>query len=142
MIEFTEEYAQKCFFGWKRNDVAADFMTMTYKCTPEFIKSCPASVHVDKTARPQIIRKTNNFKLHKILKEYFIHKILLNIKQPTIIKIYHNHTSQIRNYLNDGKIPGPYYSIHPFVSNMPPPNNLNTFDIVRENQEEYDENDE
>jgi len=54
--------------------------------------------------------------------------------EPTIIKIYHNHTSQIRNYLNDGKIPGPYYSIHPFVSNMPPPNNLNTFDIVRENQ--------
>ena len=66
------EYAKKCFIGWKKNDVAADFMTMTYKCTPEFIKNCPASVHVDNTARPQIIRKKNNYIFHKILKNYLI----------------------------------------------------------------------
>ena len=66
-----EEYAKKCFVGWKKNDVSADFMTMTYKCTNNFIKQCPASIHIDKTARPQIIRKKDS-KLHKIFKEYLI----------------------------------------------------------------------
>ena len=65
-----EEYAGRCFVGWKNNHVTTNFMTMTYKCTPEFIKKCPASVHIDKTARPQIINK-NNYKLYKILKSYF-----------------------------------------------------------------------
>jgi carbamoyltransferase len=92
-----EEYAKKCFFGWKRNDVAADFMTMTYKCTPEFIKSCPASVHVDKTARPQIIRKTNNFKLHKILKEYFT-----NTGEMALINTsFNKHEEPIVESIND-----------------------------------------
>jgi carbamoyltransferase len=66
-----EEYAGRCFVGWKKNHVATNFMTMTYKCMPEFIKKCPASVHIDKTARPQIINKKNNYKLYKILKSYF-----------------------------------------------------------------------
>mgnify|MGYP001380420112 FL=1 len=66
-----EEYAKKCFNGWKKEDRSADFMTMTYNCTKEFIKKCPASVHIDKTARPQIIRKKLNPKFHRILKNYF-----------------------------------------------------------------------
>ena len=57
--------------------------------------------------------------------------------EPTFIKIYHYHKSQIRNYLNDGRIPGPYYSIYPFISNMPHPYSDNTFDIVRENETLY-----
>jgi len=66
-----EEYAKDCFVGWNKNDVAGNFMTMTYKCTPRFIKSCPASVHIDNTARPQIIKKSNKV-FHKILKNYLI----------------------------------------------------------------------
>ncbi len=65
-----EEYAKKCFIGWQPEDRSADFMTMTYDCTKEFIKNCPASVHIDKTARPQIIRKKINPKFHKLLKNY------------------------------------------------------------------------
>ena len=34
-------------------------------------KKCPAAVHIDLTARPQIIRKNNN-QIYKILKEYFM----------------------------------------------------------------------
>lgn len=66
-----EDKAKECFEGWKSNQFAADFMTITYKCKKQFIKKCPAAVHVDRTARPQIIRKTNNFKHHTILKEFF-----------------------------------------------------------------------
>ena len=28
-------------------------MTMTYNCTDEFKKKCPAAVHIDGTARPR-----------------------------------------------------------------------------------------
>ena len=67
-----EEYAKRCFIGWHKKDRSADFMTMTYNCTKEFIKKCPASVHIDNTARPQIIRKEIYPKFHKILKNYLI----------------------------------------------------------------------
>ena len=53
-----EELAPKCF------------MTMTYHCTAEFKKKCPAAVHIDGTARPQIINKKNNIVMYKILKDY------------------------------------------------------------------------
>ncbi len=66
-----ENKAKDCFFNWKHDHVAADFMTITYKCKSNFIKKCPAAVHIDLTARPQIIRKNNN-KIYKILKEYFL----------------------------------------------------------------------
>ena len=67
----TEDKAKDCFLQWKHDQVAADFMTITYKCKKNFINKCPAAVHIDKTARPQIIRKSNNIKLYKILKEFF-----------------------------------------------------------------------
>ena len=67
-----EEYAKRCCIGWNKKDRSADFMTMTYNCTKKFIKKCPASVHIDNTARPQIIRKEIYPKFHKILKNYLI----------------------------------------------------------------------
>ena len=67
-----EDYAKKCFINYKNNDRAGDFMTMTYNCKKDFINKCPASVHVDKTARPQIIRKNVNPKFYNILKNYLI----------------------------------------------------------------------
>ena len=65
-----EEFGEKCFIDWNKKDRSADFMTMTYLCTKEFIKKCPASVHIDNTARPQIIRKKIYPKFHRILKNY------------------------------------------------------------------------
>ncbi len=67
-----EDLTEKCFKNLNKNDHSADFMTMTYDCTTKFIKNCPASVHVDNTARPQIIRKKVNPKFYKILKSYLI----------------------------------------------------------------------
>ena len=65
-----EELAPRCFKGWKRDHYCAEFMTMTYNCTTEFKKNCPAAVHIDGTARPQIINKKNNIVMYKILKDY------------------------------------------------------------------------
>ena len=101
-----EEYAKKCFIGWKKNDVAADFMTMTYNCTPEFVKSCPASVHVDNTARPQIVKKKTNYMLHKILKEY-----IDNTGEMALINTsFNKHEEPIIESIND--------AIHAFKNNI------------------------
>ena len=66
-----EELAQRCFVRWDKSHKCSEFMTMTYNCTDEFKKKCPAAVHVDGTARPQIITKKNNKFMHNILKKYF-----------------------------------------------------------------------
>ena len=40
---------------------------MTYACTKTMKKNCPAAIHVDGTARPQIITRKNNLLMHKVL---------------------------------------------------------------------------
>jgi carbamoyltransferase len=48
----------------------ARFMTITFDCMESMKKLCPAVVHVDGTARPQLIRKEDNPSYYKIVKEY------------------------------------------------------------------------
>ena len=45
-------------------------MTFTLNCKTLMLKHAPAAVHVDKTARPQIISNIDNPRLYKILGEY------------------------------------------------------------------------
>jgi carbamoyltransferase len=52
--------AAKFFHGYLPNQQTSEFMTMTYSCTDEFIQRAPAVVHVDKTARPQILKKSRD----------------------------------------------------------------------------------
>lgn len=63
----------------------AKFMTITFDCTPRMKKTCPAVVHVDGTARPQIIEKETNPGYYKIVDEY--RKIT---GLPTIINTSYN----------------------------------------------------
>ena len=51
-------------------DYAAQFMTITFDCTDEMKRSCPAAVHVDGTARPQLVTPTSNPSFHAVLTEY------------------------------------------------------------------------
>lgn len=46
------------------------YMTITVNCSELMKKQCPAVVHVDGTARPQLIDKKTNKKYYSILKEY------------------------------------------------------------------------
>lgn len=52
------------------NSFASEFMTITYQVTEKCKKEAPAIVHLDGTARPQIVRKEINPSAYKILKEY------------------------------------------------------------------------
>ena len=66
-----EEYAKKCYKNVKGAEYPARFMTLTFACTDYMKKVSPAVVHVDGTARPQIIRKEDNTNYYKIVEEYF-----------------------------------------------------------------------
>ena len=63
----AEQLAQDCYLGWRPEDASALFMTVTYNCTEAFAKVCPAVVHVDGTARPQIVRQQDDPFLHSLL---------------------------------------------------------------------------
>jgi carbamoyltransferase len=66
----TWEARERCYVGLEGAEHAAEFMTITFDCTPWMREMCPAAVHVDGTARPQLIRKEINPGYHRILTEY------------------------------------------------------------------------
>ncbi len=45
-------------------------MTSTIDCTDEFSTLCPAVVHVDQTARPQIVTEDSNNFIWKVLERW------------------------------------------------------------------------
>ena len=63
----AEEIAPKCYLDWDANHIASRYMTITYNCSNEMLENCPAVVHVDQTARPQIISSSDNPLMHEIL---------------------------------------------------------------------------
>ncbi len=56
----------------KNTDISESmkYMTITVNCTKYMKKYCPAVVHIDGTARPQIISKDQNSAYYKVLKNY------------------------------------------------------------------------
>lgn len=65
------EYAEKCFKNISGAENTARFMTITFECTDWMIKNCPGVVHIDKTARPQLVSENDNPSMYKILLEYY-----------------------------------------------------------------------
>ena len=51
-------------------ECAAEFMTVCFDAKPAFRECCPAVVHVDGTARPQLVTERGNPGFHRILSEY------------------------------------------------------------------------
>src|SRR5262249_13451200 len=64
------EYRRDCYRNIDGCEHAAQFMTMTFDCTESMKKTSPAAVHVDGTARPQLVTERSNPSFHSILKEY------------------------------------------------------------------------
>jgi carbamoyltransferase len=114
------EAASKCYFGVRGAAHAAEFMTVTFDCTDFMKGTCPAAVHVDGTARPQLIRREVNPGYYDILKE---HEKLSG--SPSLINTSFNMHEEpivcspedaVRAFL-DGRIDalamGPYYVTNP-----------------------------
>jgi carbamoyltransferase len=65
-----KEYADKCYKNIKGAEYTAKFMTITFDCTDWMKENCPGVVHVDGTARPQILSRKDNPSFYKIIDEY------------------------------------------------------------------------
>jgi carbamoyltransferase len=64
------EHRHQCYLNVDGGEHAAQFMTLTFDCTEFMKQESPAAVHVDGTARPQLVTETSNPSFHKILTEY------------------------------------------------------------------------
>ena len=56
----TLQSAKKIFYKFDKKDINLNYMTTCYKCKGLMIKKCPSVVHIDLTARPQVITKNIN----------------------------------------------------------------------------------
>ncbi len=65
-----EEDAELCYCDIGSVKHAAEFMTVTVNCKDMMKQLCPATVHVDGTARPQIVSAQHNPFIHEVLTEY------------------------------------------------------------------------
>jgi carbamoyltransferase len=114
------EHRHDCYKNLEGAELAAEFMTVTFDCTEQMRKDCPAAVHVDGTARPQLIREEINPGYYAVLKEY--HKLTgvpslintsFNMHEEPIVCSPHD---AIRAFLDgrlDGLAIGPYYVPNP-----------------------------
>ncbi len=64
------EERHRCYKDVTGAEHAAQFMTITLDCTDYMKQASPAAVHVDGTARPQLIREEANPSYYRILREY------------------------------------------------------------------------
>ncbi|MBU2895792.1 carbamoyltransferase family protein [Vibrio hepatarius] len=67
---FADVFAGDSFIGWGDQHIASEFMTVTYDCTDYFSEMCPAVTHIDKTARPQVIKYAKDSFMHELLVEW------------------------------------------------------------------------
>ena len=87
-----KEIAPHCIKNFDEEDSTLNFMTSTVDCTDEFPTYNPAVVHIDKTARPQIVTEdSNNFiwnvllKWEEISEEYSLVNTSFNVHEEPII---------------------------------------------------------
>ncbi|MGZ5007576.1 MAG: carbamoyltransferase family protein [Methylobacter sp.] len=66
-----QEHAQEYFPEWKDDHITARFMTLTYTVSDLAKRNIPAAVHIDNTARPQVLRREDNPDYYDIIKEYY-----------------------------------------------------------------------
>jgi carbamoyltransferase len=65
------EHTDKLFLWDETAARAARFMTITMDCTDWMTEHCPAVVHIDRTARPQVVDEVNNPSFYKIISHYY-----------------------------------------------------------------------
>lgn len=83
------ENAKDLFKNFDIGRTTAKFMTMTFDCTPEMCDNYPAAVHVDGTARPQVIHRHEHQLMYNILDEY---------ERKTGLKVLINTSFNLHNY--------------------------------------------
>lgn len=65
------EHADRCFDDLAGARHPAEFMTITFYCTPWMKKHMKGVVHLDGTARPQLVRRDRNASFHAIIEAFY-----------------------------------------------------------------------
>jgi len=65
-----KEYAEQCYQHLTGAEYTAKFMNISFQCTEWMKKNCPGTVHLDGTARPQLISKDDNPFFYNVINEY------------------------------------------------------------------------
>jgi len=65
------EHAHACYKRLEGAEDAARFMTITFDCTPRMCATSPGVVHVDSTARPQLIDADTAPDFYQLLSAYY-----------------------------------------------------------------------
>lgn len=123
----TWEARHRCYVGLEGAEHAAEFMTITFDCTEWMRANCPAAVHVDGTARPQLIRREINPGYHDILTEYeklsgipTLINTSFNMHEEPIVCSPHDAVRAFLAGRIDGLAIGPYFVEHPERRQHPP----------------------
>ncbi len=65
------EARHQCFEGIGGAEHPAEFMTITFHCTPWMREHMPGVVHLDGTARPHLVRKDRNPGFHRVIQAFW-----------------------------------------------------------------------
>jgi len=116
----TAEAAPEFLKGYRSDHIACDFMTITYDILPGMAEKIPAVVHVDNTARPQVVHKEINPSYHKIIETFgkltgvgVVLNTSFNIHEEPIV---YTPQDAIKGFL-DSKLD--YLSMGPFLVKLP-----------------------
>lgn len=114
------EEAERCYEDMQGGIETARFMTITFQCTDWMKETCPGVVHIDGTARPQLVRREENPSYYRIISKFYELTGL-----PTIINTSFNMHGEpivcspqdaIRSFKN-GHLD--YLAIGPFLAENP-----------------------
>jgi len=114
------EAREKYYFNIKGAEHTAEFMTITFDCTDQMKKDCPAAVHIDGTARPQLIQREVNPGYYDIVKEYeklsgisSLINTSFNMHEEPIVNSPHDAVRAFLDGNLDVLVIGPFLVINP-----------------------------
>ncbi len=109
------EHAHEWFKDWAFDHVSSRYMTVTYDVVCERREEIPAVVHVDGTARPQVLEKNINPLLHATLSHYYtrtgiplVVNTSFNIHEEPIVCSPFDAIRTFKNGVADVLIIGPF----------------------------------
>jgi len=113
-----ENMAADYFPAWKPEHIAARFMTITYDGSETAKQKIPAAIHIDGTARPQVIRHEDNPGYYNIIAEYHgitgipsIINTSFNMHEEPIVCTAIDAVRAFKDAKLDALILGPYLTV-------------------------------
>ncbi|HLA36361.1 MAG TPA: carbamoyltransferase C-terminal domain-containing protein [Rhodocyclaceae bacterium] len=117
------ERADEIFVGVDKAAHPAEFMTVTFDVREEWKARIPAVVHVDGTARPQLVRADRNPLYHALIKRYselsgipLVLNTSFNVHEEPIVCAPEEGVRALREDRIDALAIGPYWIVNPLLA--------------------------